>query len=323
MAPYSGTPYSLTVRQSKWLMSHSLSGGHMPQPQAPAPAIVPREKMDFGLNGDIPRFWLDNDPFKTRFFDALSTLFPVGERFFITCVRDFKEQITDAKLQQDIKDFTRQEAQHSMVHTLYNNRLKAQGVNVDRILQRQEHRLFGVLRKHTSRQFTLGITAAAEHVTAIMADCFVERPDIMAGADARIRALYVWHAMEEMEHKGVAFDVLRDHAHGSYSNRVRSMLLVTCLFPYHTFRIMAHMFQVDGFSRAQRTKLWLKGLWWLYKPGGVFAPLLGKYFAYLKPNFHPWQDPVVPSYEPWLRSLHDSGDPIEAGNQLYSQVARP
>jgi len=281
-----------------------------------SPAIVPREKLDFDLDGDIAKYWLDNDPFKTRFFDALSTLFPVGEKFFITCVRDFKDRITDPKLQQDIKDFTRQEAQHSMLHTQYNNRLHRQGINVPEILLRQERRLFGLLRQRLSREFTLGITAASEHVTAIMADCFIERPEIFAHADPRIRALYVWHAMEEMEHKAVAFDVLTRVAQASYRTRATSMLLVSLIFPYHVMKIMAYMLQTDGFSRWQRTKIWAKGLWWLYKPGGIFMPMLGKHFAYLKPNFHPWQEPAVVSYEPWKRLLKESGDPITASDSL-------
>jgi predicted metal-dependent hydrolase len=285
-------------------------------PLSSSPKIVPREKLDFHLDADIPKYWLDNDPFKTRFFDALSTLFPVGEKFFITCVRDFKDQIRDPKLLQDIKDFNRQEAQHSMLHTQYNDRLVGQGINVPEILRRQERRLFGFLRQRTSREFTLGITAASEHITAIMADCFVERPEIFEHADERIRALYVWHAMEEMEHKAVAYDVLTRVAQASYGTRVRSMMLVTVLFPFHVMKIMAYMLQVDGFSRTQRMKIWAKGLWWLYKPGGIFMPMLGKYFAYLKPGFHPWQEAAVPSYEPWKRLLKESGDPIAAGNSL-------
>ena len=294
----------------------------MRQSKLTPPPIVPREKLDFDLDGYIPKHWLGNDPFKTRFFDAMSTLFPVGERFFITCVRDFKDQITDPKMVQDIKDFNRQEAQHSMLHTRYNNRLKAQGIHVDAILEGQERRLFGIIRQRCSREFTLGITAASEHITAIMADCFVERPHIFNGADERMRALYVWHAMEEMEHKGVAYDVLIDTAKSSYLNRVGSMLLVTALFPYHVFRIMRHMLQADGFSSWQRTKIWAKGLWWLYKPGGIFLPMLGKYFSYLKPGFHPWQEPVVPSYEPWVRLLKETGDPIEAGNRLHADLTQ-
>ncbi|HEX5372573.1 MAG TPA: metal-dependent hydrolase [Aquabacterium sp.] len=287
--------------------------------RAPAPDIIPREHLDFGLDGDIPRFWLAGDPFKTRLFDAMSTLFPVGERFFITCVRDFKDRITDPKLQQQIKDFTRQEAQHSMLHTRYNQRLADQGIGVDRILEGQERRLFGIIRKKLSREFSLGITAAAEHITAIMADAFVERHHILDGADDRIRALYVWHAMEEMEHKAVAYDVLTGVAQASYLTRVLSMLLVTILFPFHVFRIMRHMLQVDGFSRWERTRIWAKGLWWLYKPGGVFLPLLGQYFSYLKPGFHPWDEPVVPCYPEWSRLMAERS-PIDASKQLMNYL---
>ncbi|MEY4763959.1 MAG: hypothetical protein RI907_632 [Pseudomonadota bacterium] len=287
-----------------------------------SPAIIPREKLDFHLDGDIPKYWLENDPFKTRFFDALSTLFPIGEKFFITCVRDFKDDIRDPKLLQDIKDFTRQEAQHSMLHTQYNNRLQRQGIDVPEILKRQERRLFGLLRKRTSREFTLGITAASEHVTAIMADCFVERPEIFAQADERIRALYMWHAMEEMEHKSVAYDVLTRVARARYRTRLMSFMLVTLIFPYHVMKIMAHMLEVDGFSRLQRIQLWAKGLFWLYGPGGIFPPVMGKHFQYLKPGFHPWQMPAVPSYEPWKQLLKEHGEPIAACNSLQRQMMR-
>jgi len=285
-----------------------------------SPQIIPREKLDFDLDGDIPQYWMDNDPFKTRFFDALSTLFPIGEKFFISCVRDYKDQITDPKLLADIKDFTRQEAQHGMLHTQYNNRLHRQGVNVPEILRKQEQRLFGFLRKRTRKAFTLGITAASEHITAIMADCFVERPQIFEHADERVRALFMWHAMEEMEHKSVAFDVLTRVARANYWTRSVSMLVVTVLFPYHVFKIMAHMLEVDGFSRTERMKLWAKGLWWLYKPGGIFMPMVGKHFAYFKPGFHPWQDPAVASYEPWKHLLRELGDPIAAANTLQTRM---
>ena len=79
--------------------------------------IVPREKLDFGLDGDIPKYWFGGDAFKSRFFDAMSTIFPEGERYFISCVRDYRDQVTDPKLLQDIKDFMRQEGQHGLADT--------------------------------------------------------------------------------------------------------------------------------------------------------------------------------------------------------------
>ncbi len=288
---------------------------------AGAPDIVPRDKLDFGLDGDIARHWLDGDVFKTRMFDALSTLFPVGERFFITCVRDFKDQITDPDLLEQIRDFTRQEGQHGLLHSRYNDRLTAQGIGVPYILKSQERRLFGLIRGHASATFALGITAAAEHVTSVMADAFVERPEILAKADERIRALYVWHAMEEMEHKSVAYDVLTDVAKASYLTRVLTMMLVTVLFPFHVAKIMNHMFRVDGFSRWGRIKLWRRGLWWLLKPGGLVLPLVPRMLGYYRPGFHPWQHPVVPSYPHWLR-LMGQFSPVEATNRLVAQLSR-
>jgi len=114
--------------------------------------------------------------------------------------------------------------------------------------------------------------------------------------------------------------VLTNVARANYWTRSVSMLVVSILFPFHVFKILAHMLEVDGFSRTQRLQIWAKGLWWLYKPGGLFLPLAGRYFEYLKPGFHPWSHPVVKSYEPWL-NLMKQHDPVEAGNRLYARLA--
>ena len=60
------------------------------------PPIV-RKNLNFHLN-EVPRFWFDNDPFKTRLFDALSLTFPDGERYFIQCGRLFQDQIQEPEL---------------------------------------------------------------------------------------------------------------------------------------------------------------------------------------------------------------------------------
>lgn len=283
------------------------------------PVIVPREKLDFDLEGDIPQYWFAGDAFKTRYFDAMSTIFPEGERYFISCVRDYRDRITDPQLLTDVKHFMRQEGQHGIVHSQYNDRLRRQGIDVDKLEAFQRHVMFNIARKHFPAAVTLADTAAAEHLTATMAEALCEDATVLAQADPRMRAMYAWHAMEEMEHKSVAYDVLTKVAKASYRTRVLSMLLVTVLFPVNVFRIMAHMLKVDGYTRWERTKLWAKGLWWLYKPGGVFLPLAGRYFAYLKPNFHPWDDPVVPSYASWLRLL-DQHPPVTASNLLTAQL---
>jgi predicted metal-dependent hydrolase len=281
--------------------------------------IVPREKLDFGLDDpDIPRYWMDNDPFKTRFFDAMSTLFPQGEKFFITSVREFKDDITDPQLQQEVRDFTRQEAQHSMIHRQFNDRLAAQGVDIDYINRELEKHFFERMPRFTSRYQRLSATAALEHLTAMMCTCFFERKELLDTSDPRVRAMYAWHAIEEVEHKAVAYDVLTKVAKVAYPRRVLSMMIVTFGFPFTVATIMNHMFKVDGFSFMERMKLWAKGLWWFYKPGGLFPPTLGYYFAYYKPGFHPWKVKEMPSYGTWLETYQATGNAIAAGNALHA-----
>jgi predicted metal-dependent hydrolase len=279
--------------------------------------IVPRKGPDLGLDGDIPRYWFDNDPFKSRFFDAMSLLFPEGEKFFISCVRDYRDRIDDPKLQAEVKDFIYQEGQHGMVHTQFNDRLKAQGIAVDYILEQQRQVMFNVFRKYLPKSFTLGQTAAAEHMTALMAHGFFST-EMFERADPRIRAMYAWHAVEEIEHKAVAFDVFQKVAKGGYFTRILSMLQVSLSFPLHVFLIMAHMFQVDGLRGC--FGIWMRGLWWLYGPGGLYPRLTLSYLAYFKPGFHPWKHGEMETYRLWTEAYERSGhDAIAAADLVMAR----
>jgi uncharacterized protein len=280
--------------------------------------ITPRQGPDFDFDGDIPKYWFGGDAFKSRFFDAMSLLFPEGEKFFIACVRDYRDQIRDPELQAQVKDFMYQEGQHGMVHTKFNNRLKAQGIAVDEILRRQNEVMFGFFRKRFSKAYTLGQTAAAEHMTALMAHGFFGT-DMFADADPRIRAMYAWHAVEEIEHKAVAYDVYDKVARGGYWKRVLSMLQVSLTFPLHVFVIMNHMFKVDGVQN--RLRVWVRGLWWLYGPGGLYPRLLPHYLTYFKPGFHPWQHGDMSIYRQWVDAFNArGGDAIAASDEVMART---
>jgi uncharacterized protein len=285
-----------------------------------AQTIVAREKLDFGLDGDIPQYWFGGDVFKSRFFDAMSTIFPEGERFFIECVRDFRDQVTDPQLKADIKGFIRQEGQHGIVHDQYNQRLKAQGIDVDKV----EAGVRGVvtrLRKFLPKSQTLAHTAAAEHLTAIMAHSFFERKEVLAASDPRMRAMFAWHAMEEIEHKAVAFDVMQQVAKVGYLRRCMALIGVTIGFNLHALFVTGYMLQCDGYSFLQRARLFAGGLWWLFKPGGLYLSTFKHYIAYFKPGFHPWQTGQMRSYGLWLETLNRTGNPILAGEALHAAGA--
>ena len=63
--------------------------------EAPASITVRKPRLDFG--GDIPRFYLDDNPIKTHIFNALNLLFPDGERFFVKSVHDHAADIDDPR----------------------------------------------------------------------------------------------------------------------------------------------------------------------------------------------------------------------------------
>jgi predicted metal-dependent hydrolase len=292
----------------------------MNQPATQAPVIVPREKLDFDLAGDIPKYWFGGDAFKTRYFDAMSTIFPEGERYFISCVRDFRDQITDPKLLADVKDFMRQEGQHGIVHSQYNDRLRQQGIDVD-MLENTQRNIANWARSKFAPVVTLADTAAAEHLTATMAEALCEDPKVLGQADHRMRAMYAWHAMEEMEHKAVAFDVLQKVAKAGYLRRTFALVMVTFLFNINVMLSARYMLKVDGFGRWQRTKMFAKGLWWLFGIGGLYTRMIPSYLAFFKPGFHPWDAGVVPTYQVWLDTFNRTGDPLQAGEILWSRHA--
>jgi len=151
-----------------------------------------------------------------------------------------------------------------------------------------------------------------------MAHSFFERKEVLEQADPRMRALYAWHAMEEIEHKAVAFDVMQKVAKVGYFRRAFGMVQVTLAFTIHVLLVTRFMLKVDGFSAWERTKLWAQGLWWLYKPGGLFLSITGHYLAYFKPGFHPWKAGELHSYQTWVDVFNQTGDPLLAGQALHA-----
>ena len=278
--------------------------------------IVARSELDFEIETDIPRYWMGGDPFKTRVFDGVQMSFPDGERYFITSVRAFKEQIKNPQLLQDVKEFTRQEGQHGRVHADYNKRLTLQGVPVDRMVKVVKKILDGRTRKR-SAEYNLAMTAALEHFTAMMAELFFAKKHVMQDADERVRAMLAWHAVEEMEHKSVAFDVMQKVAKVGYAKRVLAMSHAIFAFTMHTLIFTWVILKFDGFSTWQRLKMFSKGLPWLFGRGGLFTSLGPSLAAYYKPGFHPEQTDVVHNYPVWVSTFEQTGSAQKAGQAMF------
>lgn len=273
--------------------------------QRPAAATTPPgmipvvRRPDFGFSEDMPKWWWDNDPFKTLLLAALSSGFPPGERFFIDSVRHFQDRITDPELQKAIRGFIGQEAHHSREHQQLNGFLEERGIRLSR-LEKEIADFMNVLRK-MSPERQLAHTVAVEHFTALMAEEFLLKYDALEEMDPRMAPIWAWHAIEESEHKAVAFDVYKAIG-GSEWVRVSEMAVVSVLFPLFT---TLHVYQLMKEAGEHRNwKSWAAGLNYMWGKPGIFRKLLPAYAKFYAPTFHPWnhdaRDLVEKAKRKWL-----------------------
>jgi predicted metal-dependent hydrolase len=220
--------------------------------------------IEFDLNKQLSKDWLDNDPFKTAFFNALSMSFPAGERFFIDSVRHFRDKVKDPKLKQEISRFIGQEAMHSREHKKYNQMLcEARGYS-QRTMEGRTEAAVRLGEKKLSREGQLAMTCGVEHLTAILAD------KILTG----------W-MLSNVEPK----------------TRKRTLRIFTVNFLLDLLANTTYMLRKDK-------KLWkwstLKsGLNFLFAKGGVLREMRSDYLMYFDSGFHPWDDDNRDLLERW------------------------
>ncbi len=179
----------------------------------------------------------------------------------------------------------RRKATTAAQHLVYSDRLRALGYDIDRLEGGAKRRIrFAQQKLHPSRQ--LAATAALEHLTAIMADGLLSNPRWLEGADLTMARLWRWHALEETEHKAVAYDVFM-LVNGKARLRRRAMVQGTFFFALDTTKGLVHMLKRDGL--LWNFKVWRDGIKWLWGKDGVFRSLVGVYLDFYKKDFHPWQ----------------------------------
>ena len=230
--------------------------------------------------------WHRGSAFLTAWENAFSMLFPLGEQSFINSVNLFKDQIDDPKLLKEISDFQEQEAVHRMQHLKYNRLLcKLRGYDLKEIEAPLRTRI-AWFRENISERRRLAGTVAAEHLTAILADDLLRHKDHFKGSDENIAKIWKWHAVEETEHKAVAFDV-HVAVGGTIQERRHALLLTTFYIHKDILTIVCLMLKQDG--KLWNLREWFNGFVFLFIKPGVFRRILFSWLAFLRKDFHPWK----------------------------------
>ncbi len=222
--------------------------------------IQPRNVM-FGRGRNAERWWNNGDPVATAFYNSLSLTFPKGEAFFIESVRNFRDKVP-AQQQAQIDAFIKQEAAHSREHSHLNSQVEHAGYDVAPMHADLDGRLAELKSKPPI--FGLVATVGLEHFTAIIAHACLKYERHFKGAYPDAARLWKWHAIEEIEHKGVAFDTFLAATEGlsSYKRwKFRALVMLN----------LSYIF------------------WYLWIYPGLLRQIFPAWLSFFRPRFHPWQ----------------------------------
>lgn len=281
-----------------------------------AGASFPVRRMNFNFD-DVPEYWASESAGITHFMTALSALFPDGEKLFIDSVRAVRHHpaIKDNEaLQKEISAFIGQEAMHTQEHVGFNASAQKYGHDVTKH-ERETGRLIQGARKWfaravkpfgmTQEMVDLTATTALEHFTATIASELLRNPHIQElMTDPTMSYMWYWHAVEENEHKAVAFDVYQGvfgTGVKAYALRSSALVIAMALIFAAQSSFVIRLLKNDG-------KLNFKELGTIYKYAyspskGIIAGMTREMLAYFRPNFHPNDLDTVELLETWKAKL--------------------
>ena len=260
----------------------------MKQPSTPkSPRITPRN-VNLGRGAAKERWWMGGDPVATAFYNAMSAIFPKGEAFFIDSIRPYREG-APPELVEEINGFIRQEMFHSREHVAFNRQVIDAGYDIRKLEERIDERVREI-RTH-SQIDCMNSTMVSEHLTAILSHELLSNPRHLAPASEEAQRLWRWHAMEEVEHKGVAFDTWMFATRNwsplrRWLSRSRMMLIVTCNFMVDRTSGILELLRQDG---LRGPAIWWRLFWFAMVSPGMIRRTTIPLLSYFMPGFHPWR----------------------------------
>ena len=246
--------------------------------------IKPR-RMAFDMSQLREKYFFRGNPILSTLMYALSASFPDGERFFIDSVRHYQKDIKDPVLLEQIRGFIGQEAHHARIHEDFNDRAQVLGMAMDKVQRRLKGRLDTGRRKLNPSQ-QLAVTAALEHITATLAQWTLENPD--PGDDdnrqSPLREMLIWHAMEEIEHKAVAFDVYKT----AVGNEKQRIAVARFIFRMFWIQMAISQLMLLWCDRKLPSLKDIREAWaFMWGERGFRRWAAPEFSKYLRPGFHP------------------------------------
>ncbi len=254
-------------------------------------AEVPIRHMDFQFSADgVDTQFFRNTELATAIFEALSIFLTFGEDLVIDTARYHRQFVKDPELKRQVTSLIGQEAIHSKMHNEFNDALAKHRFPVG-FYRFLADNVFEYGFKRLPNRMQLSLMAGIEHFTAVLSEYMMKHEDIFFETeDEKQRALWMWHMLEESEHKDIAYDVFQELS-GNYALRISGFALATFTIMFLVplggvfipiFRNPLNMVRPRYWKDVRHSLVLLAG-----PKDGVFGSTMNHIMDYLRPDFHP------------------------------------
>jgi hypothetical protein len=272
-------------------------------PAGPYPKVR-RIRFPFGDPQPMDHHFVHGDIAFSHLMAVLSAAFPPGEESFIRSVRRFSDRVSDPVLKKRVAGFIGQESVHGQEHRRLNEKLIEMGYPFVRLFtfphDSRRERLLIRIENRASAYVHLAITAAAEHYTATLAERTLSSDELQALAEEpEVRSLFNWHALEELEHKSVAFDVYRAVGGPEWLRIGVMAIMYSFTIPMVTIGVLLSIATDPRGWRPIKVARQTRGIF----RGPLVKGLMADLRVYLRRGFHPDDVDTDQLVERWRQEL--------------------
>ncbi|WP_169560497.1 metal-dependent hydrolase [Nevskia ramosa] len=279
-------------------------------------------RFPLGPDQNVDVVWSRTKPEFSVFLNALAMHVPHFERYLVATMRAAREQITDESLRLHVTRIIGQEANHSRNLLAFNDALRNRYPDIVAI----DDASIAWFKQHTDQDTMkkrVGFTAGYETFTFLAGMIILHHHDRwFADADPTMKAVWVWHQVEEIEHGAVAFEVWK-YLYGRHEWYRKAMVLKAAL----------HIAQetLSLYPRMARHEGWLRSPWKALKTMAFCGEMLGRLFIAALPvfsaSYHPRRHPIAttrqdPIQIAWRRFEADGGDVLSIDHAKMAAMMR-
>lgn len=224
----------------------------------------------------------------SHFFNALSLVAPLTEGLLIRAIRKAQPKLAHPALENDAQAFIGQEAIHTREHRAFNRRLQELGFDVSTTLERMEQDIRATEATKTLQEH-LAIVVTGEHAIYSLTRALLISSHQECQQQEAVKALFIWHALEEMEHQSVCDDIYK-HLYGKGAEHTllfyRTLASTGNLLGRMVVTLMRDLLEQSRSPRKGELREFIR---WLLRTPGMGTIAMKEIIGFFSPSFSHWK----------------------------------